>query len=211
MRRLRHCCTLPTVGRCTRAAPEDPPAPSHCLVSHADDPGEAIAVAIESLNAAERMADHPSIEVVCTGPDSPLSPMRLTSEVVLDLVNSATERLTICSFSSYKVAAVVEALDTAVKRGVRVDLVLESQSHLDGGGGAEGFEGHRVFVWPDELRPPNASLHAKAVIADSHDVLLTSANLSNAAFNRNLETWRPDPRWRRRRLHPTALRRPHRL
>ena len=150
-------------------------------------PGEAIAVAIESLNAAERLADRPDIEVVCTGPDSPLAPMRLTSEVVLDLVTSATERLTICSFSSYKVATVVEALEMAVKRGVRVDLVLESQSHLDGGGGAEGFEGHRVFVWPDELRPPNASLHAKAVVADSRDVLLTSANLSNAAFNRNLE------------------------
>ena len=37
------------------------------------------------------------------------------------------------------------------------------------------------------MRPPNARLHAKAVVADSRDVLLTSANLSSAAFNRNLE------------------------
>ena len=150
-------------------------------------PGEAIAVAIESVNAAERLVDHPVIEVVCTGPDSPLAPMRLTSEVVLDLVDGAAERLTICSFSSYKVASVVDALDDAVERGVRVDLVLESQSKLGGGEGAEGFKGHRVFVWPDEMRPPNARLHAKAVVADSRDVLLTSANLSGAAFNRNLE------------------------
>ena len=150
-------------------------------------PGEAIAIAIESVEAAERLADHPTIEVVCTGPDSPLAPMRLTSEVVLDLVDGAAERLTICSFSSYKVTSVIKALDAAIERGVRVDLVLESQTHLNWGEGAEGFKGHRVFVWPDKARPPNAHLHAKAVVADSRNVLLTSANLSAAAFNRNLE------------------------
>jgi len=49
-------------------------------------------LAIESANAAERLAAHPVIEVVCAGPDSPLAPMRLTSKVELDLVDGATER-----------------------------------------------------------------------------------------------------------------------
>ena len=69
-----------------------------------------------------------------------------------------------------------------------MDLVLESQSNLDGGEGVEGSKGHRVFVWPDEKRPSNARLRAKAVVADSSDVLLTSANLSGAAFTWNLES-----------------------
>ena len=58
-------------------------------------PGDAIAVAIEYVNAAERLAAHPVVEVDCTGPDSPLAPIRLTSKVVLDLVDGAAERLTI--------------------------------------------------------------------------------------------------------------------
>ena len=41
-----------------------------------------------------------------------------------------------------------------IERGVQVDLVLESQSNLGGGEGAEGFECHRVFIWPDENAPP---------------------------------------------------------
>ena len=149
-------------------------------------PGVAVALAIDAIGAANRLADNPTVNVVCTGPDSPQAPVRLTSQVVLQLIASATTRITISSFSSYKITAVMAALEAAITRGVQVDLILESQSNLKSGG-AETFKGHRVFVWPHEMRPPNANMHAKGVIIDSRDVLLTSANLSNAAFDRNLE------------------------
>ena len=84
-------------------------------------PGDAIAVAIEAVNAAERLVAHPVIEVVCTGFESPLALMRLTSEVVLGLLDGAGELLEIGRFSSDKIAAVVEALDAAGERGVRAD------------------------------------------------------------------------------------------
>lgn len=150
-------------------------------------PGVAVALAVESIGAANRRADQPQVSVVCTGPNTPNAPVRLTSQVVLELIAGSHERVTISSFSSYKLPSVMAALDAAIDRGVQVDLILESQQQLQHGGGAETFVGHRVFVWPDELRPPNAKLHAKAVVIDGRDILLTSANLSNAAFNANLE------------------------
>ncbi len=150
-------------------------------------PGSALALAIASLRAAGRVADHPDVKVVCTGPTSPAAPTRLTSEVVLELVANATRRVTLVSFSSYKVPVVMSALDAAVTCGVQVDLILESQEHLQHGGGAETFTGYRVFVWPADQRPHNARLHAKSVLVDDERVLLTSANLSAAAFNSSLE------------------------
>ena len=39
----------------------------------------------------------------------------------------------------------------------------------------------------DRRDPPDAKLHAKAVIVDGLDVLLTSANMTSAAYDRNIE------------------------
>lgn len=80
-------------------------------------PGIALATAIESISAATRLANHAEVDVVCTGPDSPLAPVRLTSQVVLQLINSATTRVTISSFSSYKITSVMKVLSAAVARG----------------------------------------------------------------------------------------------
>ena len=148
--------------------------------------GSAIAIAIESATAALAALDAPCVDVVCTGPSSPHAAVRLTSEVVRQLIDAAKVRVTISSFSSYKVPSVMAALDTAIARGVKVDLILESQSNLNSGG-AETFDSYNVYVWPTEQRPLSANMHAKAVIVDSQAVLLTSANLSNAAFDKNLE------------------------
>jgi cardiolipin synthase len=150
--------------------------------------GAAIALAIESAQRSHGEGNHPVVSIVCTGPDSPRSPVRLTSQVVLQLIDSAQSRVTISSFSSYRIPTVMAALDRAVARGVQIDLILESQDQLQGGGGAESFAGYRVFVWPPEKRPDSqARLHAKTVAVDEEAVLLTSANLSVAAFDRNLE------------------------
>ena len=71
---------------------------------------------------------------------------------------------------------------------MRVDLILESAEHLEGGGGAAAYAKYRTYEWPTNLRePPDAKLHAKAVIVDGHDVLLTSANMTNAAYDKNIE------------------------
>ena len=88
----------------------------------------------------------------------------------------------------YQIAAIIAALDAAVARGVRVDLILESPEHLDGGGGAAAYAKYRVYHWPADRRdPPDAKLHAKAVIVDNRGVLLTSANMTNAAYDKNIE------------------------
>ena len=84
-------------------------------------------------------------------------------------------------------ASVIAVLDAAVARGVKVSLILESPENL-GGGRAHAHAKYRAYHWPLVHRdPPDAKLHAKAVIIDNRDVLLTSANMTNAAYDKNIE------------------------
>jgi cardiolipin synthase len=150
--------------------------------------GGAIAVALESVQSAQCLADVPVVEVVVTGPDSLAAPVRLTSEVVRQLIDQATKRVTMISYAAYQMPSIIGALDAAVSRGVAVRLILESAEKLDGGGGAHAYAKFRTYHWPiDRREPPDARLHAKAVIIDSRDVLLTSANMTSAAYDKNIE------------------------
>jgi phosphatidylserine/phosphatidylglycerophosphate/cardiolipin synthase-like enzyme len=151
-------------------------------------PGSVITVAFAAVEAARGARDRVSVEVVVTGPDSPAAPVRLTSEVVRQLIDSASRRVTMVSFAAYRIGSVMAALDAAVSRGVHVSMVLESSEMLGGGGGAIAYSRYRSYEWPvDQREPPDAKLHAKAVIVDSRDVLLTSANMTSAAYDRNIE------------------------
>lgn len=172
------------------------PAPHHAEVDRLNRawaaepslPGAAIAVALEAVQWAHQHADGPSVEVVVTGPDSPAAPIRLTSEVVRQLIDQAKTRVTLVSFAAYQMSSIIAALDAAVARGVLVSLILESPDQLEGGGGAHAYAKYRTYRWPANRRePPDAKLHAKAVIVDGRNVLLTSANMTNAAYEKNIE------------------------
>jgi cardiolipin synthase len=73
-------------------------------------------------------------------------------------------------------------------RGVGVRVILESPEVLEGEGAGDAYAKYQTYHWPlDRRDPPDAKLHAKAVIVDGRDVLLTSANMTNAAFDKNIE------------------------
>ena len=161
--------------------------------------GDGIATALRAASAAvveERRTTR--TEVVCTGPEAPGAPVRLTGAVLADVIGSARRRLLVVSFAAYRVPEVVAALRRALADGVRVDLVLETAQDS---GGALGFDvaatfaelgqGLTVWHWPLERRPTLASghavLHAKALVADDAVALVTSANLTGHGSRHNLE------------------------
>lgn len=153
-----------------------------------DTPGAAIALALETAEAARSVDDSPQVEVVVTGPDSPDAPVRLTSEVVRQLIDQATRRVMLVSYAAYQLPSVIAALEAAKTRGVRVSLILESPEKLDGGGGAYAYAAFETYHWPlDQRIPPEAKLHAKAVLVDGKAALLTSANMTGAAYDKNIE------------------------
>lgn len=130
------------------------------------------------------------VDVVWTGPHSSKSASRLTSAVVVDLIDSAREELLLVSFATQPEAAIAAALKSAVDRGIAITLLLERA------GDNPGYRGHldpfptlpaRRLSWPMAARPGGASMHAKVIVVDSTAALVGSANVTGHAMVKNLE------------------------
>ena len=139
-------------------------------------------------------------ELVWTGPPTPVVPVRRTEQVLCELIRCAERKLTITSFGIYQVPRLVEDLDQAIGRGVTLRIVLgdreshsaqeiEHQRHQLGrvvGAGAS------LLQWLPERRPRDEQgraglMHVKVAVADSRITFLSSANLTEAALERNME------------------------
>jgi cardiolipin synthase len=139
-----------------------------------------------------------STELVWTGPDANLFPVRRTEQVLLDIINSAQETLFIVSFVLVNIPTVEDAIEKAVKRGVDVCMLLESE---DKEASSSFFSTIKrlhtnipkikLYIWPRENRESTqggfARVHAKCAVADKRQAFITSANLTSAALDKNIE------------------------
>lgn len=140
------------------------------------------------------------LELVWSGPGLTSTALRSTGPALLELIESARESVYLVTFAAYKVPAVAHALGTAEGRGVRVVFVVERDE--DNGGKvnfdpvphlrASGLQRAEVYMWPQERRLRDergryGSLHAKFAVADRTRLLVSSANLTEFAFNLNIE------------------------
>ena len=164
-----------------------------------DLPGAVVAAAIRSAaaTAATVRSEHDA-SLVWTGPSTDVAGLRSTRSVLYTLVANATQSLVLVSFATYSVAGLTERLADATARGVKVTLILETSD--DTGGSLDLGPSHpfapikttaSFYRWPSEAREvffaKSARLHAKCVIADRSSALITSANLTSAGINDNIE------------------------
>jgi cardiolipin synthase len=157
-----------------------------------------LASMVEVALAAKRSRQ--SVELVWTGPATPVVPVRRTEQVLLELIQEAQHKLTIMSFGIFQVSRLVQALEEALVRSVVLRIVLgDREAQSDWAIEQQRQQLGRVinaraslYWWPHErrLRDPVGCaglMHAKAAVADSRTAFLTSANLTEAAFERNME------------------------
>ena len=160
-------------------------------------------VALALLAAAKVEESHrcnETIDIVWTGPDSHVIPLRRTDQALLQLINESTTRLIIISFAVYKAEAIAQAILQAAQRGVDIAICLETPDASEGkiafdtlhALGDEVVQHARIYVWPLEQRPQSStgkhgSLHAKVAVADGKALLISSANLTEYAMTLNME------------------------
>jgi phosphatidylserine/phosphatidylglycerophosphate/cardiolipin synthase-like enzyme len=139
-----------------------------------------------------------TLDLVWTGPTVETLPLRRTDQVLLDLINAAEREILIVAYAAYKVPELVSAMKVALARGVRILLVLEGMEagtlKFDGlpALGKDVCERAEIYVWPADKRLSDekgnrGALHAKCAVADRTTLLVTSANLTEAALARNIE------------------------
>lgn len=142
------------------------------------------------LGALEPNPRAAALDVVWTGPDSDVATNRLTSAVVVDLIEQSQADVLLVGYAVHNEASVAAALQQAVERGVHITLLLERNTDNPGfAGTGDAFPGLTAtrLCWPASARPPGASLHAKALVVDGTAALIGSANVTSAALGRNLE------------------------
>lgn len=166
---------------------------------------DAAALWIRSLAAAEHRL--PSADLVWTGPELSGLHARDTRQVYDELIGSAKHSLWLSTFVFFDGPRAFERLARQLDGvpGLQVTILLNLQRKRGDTTTASDltrrFAAHFWKVdWPGSQRPavffdprsldldgPGGVLHAKAVVADDETVFITSANLTDAALDRNIE------------------------
>lgn len=157
-----------------------------------------------SLNIAfatyHRSRAEQRIELLWSGP-SPADqiPARRIDQALYDLIAEAKKEILLITFAAAKIERLTGALTKAAQNGVKIRLVLEFEQSSEGQLSYDALKAFpvalgdvcKIYYWPVEKRQRNQAgrpgkLHAKVAIVDD-TALVSSANLTDDAFNRNLE------------------------
>ncbi len=155
---------------------------------------------ITTVRAIEVEKRREILSLVWTGPESENIPLRRTEQVLLQLICEAKEQLLLVSFAIYKAEEIMQALEDAIRRGVKIILIIETPLASNDKISFDPLqhfskllrENVDIYAWPLENRllsedGKHGSLHAKVAVADSHTAFITSANLTDYAMNLNME------------------------
>ena len=134
-------------------------------------------------------------EFVWTGPRSSQVHPRRSEQVLLDLIDEATERLLIVSYVTLATSKIYDRLNAAIDRSVQIKILLESSTAFGGRLDEDQVCEMRRHVpsaqyyrWMDRVDEfLGGRVHAKVFVADRSRALLTSANLTGNAMEKNME------------------------
>lgn len=167
--------------------------------------GPAAATWLRTVEEAGSRVARP--DLVWSGPEVPGVHARDTRRVYEELLGSAERSVWACTYAYFDGPRAFDVLARRMdaRSDLRVTLLLNIQRRRGDTTAADGLV--RKFAdrfwgtnWPGTSRPrvfydprslemdgPGGVLHAKAVVVDDEAVFVTSANLTEAALDRNIE------------------------
>lgn len=162
--------------------------------------GKDFSLLVRSVGIAHRSAlDGEKIELAWTGPDDHRSTFRRTDQSWIDVIRRAQASLWIMTYVAYPDDKINRELENALSRSVEINIVTERPDDNPrlSSNGFNRFtdllkEEIRFWAWPLQKRQNEGSagmvsMHAKCAVADRKSLFLSSANLTAAAYERNLE------------------------
>lgn len=154
-------------------------------------------LSVARLSCDRARAASPSIEVAWTHPGPVMPAVRSTGAVAREIIDGAQRSLLVVGYSvtvdaslAGLAAQTVSAMASAAARGAVVTAILHRdprnrEALLRGWPPAHDPPG--IFTWPEREGDEMASLHAKVLVADARDALVTSANLTYHGLEANVE------------------------
>ncbi|MGI0016629.1 MAG: phospholipase D-like domain-containing protein, partial [Nitrososphaera sp.] len=149
----------------------------------------ALQAAIASKNHSGEDAD--SCDLIWTGPIQFPIPARSTMAVMMEMIDGARDSVTIVGYRIEEYAEpLIKALHSAsTQRNVRIRIVLDRASDQISIIKKIWKEDYlpEFYSRKKDIKDPMASIHAKLIVVDSSDLLITSANLTYHGLSSNLE------------------------
>lgn len=134
-------------------------------------------------------------ELIWSGPKTPIVSTRRTEQALLEVIDSAEDRLFIVSFVIYKVPLIFDAIEAALNRKVSVSMLLESSDQHGGSISVDAIGKMKadlpsvvLYCWSEKKDAfIDARVHAKVAVADRKKCFVSSANLTDHAMKKNIE------------------------
>jgi phosphatidylserine/phosphatidylglycerophosphate/cardiolipin synthase-like enzyme len=155
--------------------------------------GRDIAIAVEAIRAARALLKGgPEVQIVCTAPFGTGVPVRTTFATSIEMIRTAKQEILVVGYLFTKGAKQVlrELAAAGRARAVAVTLVGNRLTeHLSVLKSVWDSQSCRPNLLSREVDPTDtlAALHAKLLVCDRHDALITSANLSSHGLHHNIE------------------------
>lgn len=159
---------------------------------------ELASMIISASHSYHQAKQEEQVELVWTGPSTELVPTRRTEQALLEVIQSSQHELFIVSFVAYEVPPIRDALNEIIKRDVKVSMLVESS--IEHGGQVKddfvtnmkaAIPGASLYIWSEDSKTAAGGgyriVHAKCTVADDNIAFITSANLTEAALERNME------------------------
>src|ERR1700674_26961 len=155
----------------------------------------------------QAVARVPTADLVCSGPEVPDLHARQTRRVYEELLRSAERSLLVTTYAFFDGTTAFETLAERMDAITDLDVLLLLNIQRKATDTSAPEQVVRRFAdrfwkkdWPGARRPhvfydprsleiggSTSCLHAKALVADDEAVFITSANLTDAALDRNIE------------------------
>lgn len=147
----------------------------------------------------ERQGRQPA-QLVLSGPEVDTSSARETAAVISQLITGAQRECLLMTYVFSHADIPLSLLTSAARSGVKITCIFDPATLMPNDSATEETLKELLELQADVLCWENrhhteASMHAKAVVADNERCLITSANLTARAMTHNLElgVLLPDP------------------
>jgi phosphatidylserine/phosphatidylglycerophosphate/cardiolipin synthase-like enzyme len=158
----------------------------------------AARVVVEAVLGERRYHPRPELELVWTGREGTGTQSRDTGQVLRQMFERAEKRVLVAGFAFYEASTIFAPLHERAMAGVDVEFFI----HIDGSGKNPqmSHENFLTYTWPWRDVHPRlyhdtravasdnpSTMHAKCVVVDDREVLITSANFTERAHHTNVE------------------------
>jgi cardiolipin synthase A/B len=161
-------------------------------------PSELALVLDGAVAAAEKVRSlSPTVEIARTGPSGGAFRLRTTGAVSRDIIDGARRTLLVVGYSvtaSPNGAGLAANTLAAIRRAAAGGVVITALLHRDPRNREALLASWpiaaptpSIFTWPESPTDAMTKLHAKTIVADNSDALVTSANLTYHGYEANIE------------------------